>query len=151
MVPGSYNNNLQIVQAPGLVVIINEMVHSARIIPTDGSPHLTFRPWTGDSRGRWEGNTLVVETINFRRETSLQGSTADTRLVERFTRVDDNTLKYEFTVSDPHSYTKPWTAMVPLVRMEEPLFEYACHEGNYSLTNILAGQRAKEKAGSSTK
>jgi hypothetical protein len=145
MVPGSYNNNLQIVQAPGLVVIINEMVHNARIIPTDGRPHTTFRQWTGESRGRWEGDTLVVETINFRRETSLQGSTADTRLVERFTRVDDNTIKYEFTVSDPNSYTKPWSAVVPFVRMTEPLFEYACHEGNYSLTNILAGARAKER------
>jgi hypothetical protein len=146
MVPGSYNNNVQILQSPGLVVISNEMVHSTRLIPTDGRPHTAFRPWTGDSRGRWEGDTLVVETINFRRETSLQGSTADTRLVERFTRVDDNTIKYEFTVSDPNSYTKPWSAMVPFVRMNEPLFEYACHEGNYSLTNILAGQRAKEKA-----
>jgi hypothetical protein len=151
MVPGSYNNNLQIVQAPGLVVIINEMVHNARIIPTDGRPHTTFRQWTGESRGRWEGDTLVVETINFRRETSLQGSTADTRLVERFTRVDDDTIKYEFTVSDPNSYTKPWSAVVPFVRMTEPLFEYACHEGNYSLTNILAGQRAKEKTQSGSR
>ncbi len=123
MVPGSYNNNLQIVQAPGLVVIINEMVHNARIIPTDGRPHTTFRQWTGESRGRWEGDTLVVETINFRRETSLQGSTANTRLVERFTRVDDDTIKYEFTVSDPNSYTKPWSAVVPFVRMTEPLFD----------------------------
>ena len=145
MVPGSYNNNLQIVQAPGLVVIINEMVHNARMIPTDGRPRTGFRQWTGESRGRWEGDTLVVETINFRRETSLQGSTADTRLVERFTRVDDDTIKYEFTVSDPNSYTKPWSAMVPFVRMTEPLFEYACHEGNYSLSNILAGQRVKER------
>ena len=117
MVPGAYNNNLQIVQAPGLVVIINEMVHNARIIPTDGRPHTTLRQWTGDSRGRWEGDTLVVETINFRRETSLQGSTADTRLVERFTRVDDDTIKYEFTVSDPNSYIRPWSAMVPMSRI----------------------------------
>jgi hypothetical protein len=145
MVPGAYNNNLQILQAPGQVVIINEMVHNARIIPTDGRPHTTLRQWTGDSRGRWEGDTLVVETINFRRETSLQGSTADTRLVERFTRVDDDTVKYEFTVSDPNSYTQPWSAMVPLSRIPGPLFEYACHEGNYSLPNILAGARAQEK------
>jgi hypothetical protein len=145
MVPGSYNNNLQIVQAPGVVVIINEMVHNARIIPTDGRPHTAFRQWTGDSRGRWEGDTLVVETINFRRETSLQGSTADTRVVERFTRVDNDTIKYEFTVSDPSSYIRPWSAMVPMSRIEGPLFEYACHEGNYALTNILAGARAKEK------
>jgi hypothetical protein len=145
MVPGSYNNNLQIVQAPGVVVIINEMVHNARIIPTDGRPHTPFRQWTGDSRGRWEGDTLVVETINFRRETSLQGSTADTRVMERFTRVGDDTIKYEFTVSDPTSYIRPWSAMVPMSRIEGPVFEYACHEGNYALTNILAGARAKEK------
>jgi hypothetical protein len=145
MVPGSYNNNLQIVQAPGVVVIINEMVHNARIIPTDGRPHTPFRQWTGDSRGRWEGDTLVVETINFRRETSLQGSTADTRVVERFTRVGDDAIKYEFTVSDPTSYIRPWSAMVPMSRIEGPVFEYACHEGNYALTNILAGARAKEK------
>src|SRR5204863_5707974 len=113
MVPGAYNNNLQIVQAPGYVVIINEMVHNARIIPTDGRPHTKIRQWTGDSRGHWEGDTLVVETVNFRRETSLQGSTADTRLIERFTRIDADNLRYEFTVSDAGSYTQPWSAMVP--------------------------------------
>jgi hypothetical protein len=145
MTPGQYNNNLQIVQAPGVVVVINEMVHNARIIPTDGRPHTPFRQWTGDSRGRWEGDTLVVETINFRRETSLQGSTAQTRVIERFTRVDADTIKYEFSVSDPSSYIRPWSAMVPMTRIEGPLFEYACHEGNYGLANILAGARAKEK------
>jgi hypothetical protein len=145
MTPGSYNNNLQIVQGPGVVVIINEMVHNARIIPTDGRPHTPFRQWTGDSRGRWEGETLVVETINFRRETSLQGSTAETRVVERFTRVDGETIKYEFTVTDPSSYIRPWSAMLPMPRIEGPLFEYACHEGNYAMANILAGARAKEK------
>jgi hypothetical protein len=145
MTPGAYNNNLQIVQSPGYVVIINEMVHNARIIPTDGRPHTRVRQWTGDSRGRWEGDTLVVETINFRRETSLQGSTADTRVVERFRRIDDNTIRYEFLVSDPNAYIRPWSAMVPLVRTEGPLFEYACHEGNYALPNILAGARAQEK------
>src|SRR5215471_8115258 len=145
MTPGAYNNNVQIVQSPGLVVIVNEMVHNARIIPTDGRPHTKLRQWSGDSRGHWEGDTLVVETINFRRETSLQGSTADTRVVERFTRVDGDTLKYEFTVSDQSSYTQPWTAMVPLVKIPGPLFEYACHEGNYALPNILAGARAQEK------
>jgi hypothetical protein len=145
MTPGAYNNNVQIVQAPGTVVIINEMVHNARIIPTDGRPHTKLRQWTGDSRGHWEGDTLIVETINFRRETSLQGSTKDTRLVERLTRIDADTLKYEFTVTDPGAYIRPWTAMVPLARMNEPVYEYACHEGNYGLTNILAGARAKEK------
>jgi hypothetical protein len=145
MTPGAYNNNVQIVQSPGVVVIINEMVHNARIVPTDGRPHTTLRQWSGDSRGRWEGDTLVVETINFRRETSLQGSSANTRLVERFTRVDGETLKYEFIVTDPTAYTRPWSAMVPWTRIREPLFEYACHEGNYALPNILAGARKQER------
>ena len=114
MISGTYNNNLQIVQTPGYVVIVNEMVHNARIIPTDGRPHGRFPEWTGDSRGRWEGETLVVETVNFRRETSLQGSTAGTRVVERFTRVHPNTINYEFTVTDPDAYTRPWTAVMPL-------------------------------------
>src|SRR4029450_8699717 len=99
--------------APGTFVIVNEMVPHPRIIPTDGRPHGTLRQWSGDSRGRWEGDTLVVETINFVRETSLQGSSAETRVLERFTRVDDDTIKYEFTVSDPKAYTQPWSAMVP--------------------------------------
>ncbi len=145
MTPGQYNNNVQIMQAPGTVVIINEMIHNARIIPTDGRPHTKLRQWSGDSRGRWEGDTLVVETINFRRETSLQGSTAETRLVERFTRIDADMLKYEFTVSDSNSYTQPWSAMVPWSRIPGPIFEYGCHEGNYALPNILAGARAQEK------
>jgi hypothetical protein len=145
MTPGAYNNNVQIVQSPGYVVIVNEMVHNARIIPTDGRPHTKLRQWSGDSRGHWEGDTLVVDTVNFRRETSLQGSTADTHVIERFTRVDSDTLRYEFTVSDAGSYTQPWSAMVPLMRIPGPIFEYACHEGNYALPNILAGARAQEK------
>jgi hypothetical protein len=145
MTPGAYNNNVQIVQSSGVVVIVNEMVHNARIVPTDGRPHTKLRQWSGDSRGHWEGDTLVVDTINFRRETSLQGSTADTHVVERFSRVDADTLKYEFTVSDSSSYSQPWTAMVPLTRIPGPIFEYACHEGNYALPNILAGARAQEK------
>jgi hypothetical protein len=145
MTPGAYNNNLQIVQTPGFVVILNEMVHSARIIPTDGRPHGALRQWSGDSRGRWEGETLVVETINFYRETSLTGSTRDTRLVERFTRVDEDTIKYEFTVSDPNSFTQPWSASFPLVKTEDPLYEYACHEGNYAMPGILAGARLQDK------
>ena len=145
MTPGQYNNNVQIMQTPGTVVIINEMIHNARIIPTDGRPHTNLHFWSGDSRGHWEGDTLVVETINFRRETSLQGSTANTRLVERFTRIDADTLKYEFTVTDPTAYTQPWTANMPLVRIPGPVFEYDCHEGNYALPNILAGARAQEK------
>ena len=146
MTPGAYNNNVQIVQSPGYVVIINEMVHNARVIPTDGRPHTKLRQWSGDSRGRWEGETLVVDTINFRRETSLQGSTANTKLIERFTRMDADTIKYEFTVTDETSYTQPWSAMVPWTRIPGPIFEYGCHEGNYALPNILAGARAQEKA-----
>ncbi|PYR32484.1 MAG: hypothetical protein DMF92_01985 [Acidobacteria bacterium] len=146
MISGAYNNNVQIVQAPGYVVIVNEMVHNARMIPTDGRPHGTIPRWTGDSRGRWEGDTLVVETVNFKRETSLSGSSAATHLVERFTRVDPKTIRYEFTVTDPTSYTRPWTAVMPLRAIDELLFEYACHEGNYALRGILAGARAQEKA-----
>ena len=145
MVSGTYNNNVQILQAPGYVVVFNEMVHNTRIIPTDGRPHGKLRQWAGDSRGRWEGDTLVVETINFLRETSLPGSSAGTHLVERFTRVDADTVMYEFTVEDPNSYMRSWTAMMPLRRTDGPLFEYACHEGNYGLYNILAGARKKER------
>ncbi len=149
MVSGAYNNNVLILQVPGYVVILNEMVHNTRIIPTDGRPHVNLRQWAGESRGRWEGDTLVVETINFLRETSLAGSSADTHLIERFRRVDADTLMYEFTVEDPNSYTRPWTAMMPMRRTDGPLFEYACHEGNYGLYNILAGARAKEKEAAS--
>jgi len=150
MTPGSYNNNVQIVQGPGYVAIISEMVHNARIVPIDGPAHTKIRQWSGDSRGHWDGDTLVVETVNFRRETSLQGSTSNTKVVERFTRVDADTIRYEFTVTDPGSYTRPWTAMVPMVRMREPLLEYACHEGNYALPNILAGARVQEKESTDT-
>jgi hypothetical protein len=146
MTPSQYNNNVQIVQAPGVVVLINEVIHNTRIIPTDGRPHSNIRQWSGDPRGRWEGDTLVIETINFRRETSLPGSTANTKVVERFTRIDSNSIKYEFTVTDPTAYTQPWTAMIPLTRIAGPIFEYGCHEGNYALPNILSGIRAQEKA-----
>lgn len=146
MISGAYNNNMQIVQTPGLVVIVNEMVHNTRIIPTDGRPHGTLRQWAGDSRGHWEGETLVVDTINFLRETSAPGSSASTHLVERFTRIDPDTVKYEFTMTDPSTLTAPWSAMMPLNRSEEVLFEYACHEGNYAMAGILGGARAKERA-----
>ena len=151
MVSSAYNNNVQIFQVPGYVVILNEMVHNTRIIPTDGRPHGDLRQWSGDSRGHWEGDTLVVETINFLRETSLIGSSADTQLVERFKRVDADTVMYEFTVQDKNSYTQPWTAVMPLRRTDGTLFEYACHEGNYGLYNILAGARAKEEAVNATR
>jgi len=146
MVSGAYNNNLQILQAPGYVAIVNEMIHNTRIIPTDGRPHGKLRQYAGDSRGRWEGNTLVVDTVNFLRETSLTGSTAETHLVERFTRVDADTINYEFTVTDPSAYTRPWTVRMPLRKTDASLFEYACHEGNYGLHGIMAGARAKDQA-----
>ena len=144
MVSSAYNNNVQIFQAPGYVVILNEMVHNARIIPIDGRPHGDLRQWSGDSRGRWEGETLVVETRNFLRETSLGGSSADTYLVERFRRMDPDTVMYEFTVEDPNNFTGPWTAMMPLRRTDGPLFEYACHEGNIGMEGIMAGARRKD-------
>lgn len=146
MVSGTYNNNLQIVQSPGYVVIFNEMVHNARIVPTDGRAHGTAPMWTGDSRGHWEGDTLVVETVNFKRETSsIQGSTAQTKVVERFTRVDAKTIDYQYTVSDPTSYSRPWTASMPLRAIDENLYEYACHEGNFGMLDVLRGARYRDK------
>jgi len=146
MHPAAYNNDFQLFQNPQYVVILNEMVHDARIIPLDGRPHGHIRQWKGDSRGHWEGNTLVVDTTNFKRETSLPNSGANTHLIERFTRTDANTLLYEFTVEDPTTWTRPWTAVVPMLKSEDPIYEYACHEGNYAMASILAGARAAEKA-----
>jgi hypothetical protein len=150
MHPGAYNNNFQLFQTPQYVVILNEMVHDVRIIPLDGRPHGHIRQWKGDSRGHWEGNTLVVDTINFKRETSLPNSSANVHLTERFTRTDANTLLYEFTVEDPTMWTRPWTAVVPTRKSEDPIYEYACHEGNYAMASILAGARAAEKAAEET-
>ena len=141
MRPGSYNNNVLIMQVPGYVTIVNEHIHNTRIIRVDGSPHGDVRQWVGDSRGRWEGDTLVVETKKFLRETNFAGSSEDTYLVERFTRIDADTVAYEFTIEDPNNYTRPWTVMIPFRRTDGPLFEYACHEGNYGLPGILAGAR----------
>jgi hypothetical protein len=141
MVSSAYNNNVQILQTPDHVVIVNEMVHNARIVPLDGRPHGVLRQYSGDSRGRWEGDTLVVETRNFLRETSLGGSSQDTSLVERFRRIDSDTVTYEFTVEDPNGFTRPWSAMMPLRRTDDLLYEYACHEGNIGLAGILAGAR----------
>ena len=148
MIPGGYNNNFQLAQVPGYVVIYNEQIHDARIIPTDGRPHLpkSVRQWLGDSRGRWEGNTLVVDTTNFTGKTNLRGSSENMHLVERFTRTDRDTLLYEFTVEDPQSFTKQWTAQIPMTRSGELMFEYACHEGNYSMFTTLTSARALEKA-----
>jgi hypothetical protein len=147
MISGTYNNNVQIVQTRDYVVIHTEMIHEARIVPLDGRPHGTLPRWTGDSRGHWEGDTLVVDTINFKRETSLPSSSAKTHLVEKFTRVDPDTIKYEFTVTDPTTLTRSWTAVEPLKRIDELIYEYACHEGNYGMKGILSGARFTEKQG----
>jgi hypothetical protein len=147
MMPGPYNNNYQIVQAPGWVTILVEMIHDARIIPTYGTPHLpsTVREWMGDSRGHWEGDTLVVETTNFTDKTNFRGASQNMRLVERFTRTDANTIMYEFTVNDPSSFTKPWTVQIPMKKSMEPVLEYACHEGNYAMEGMLRALRVEEK------
>ena len=146
--PGGYNQNVQLFQTPDHVVLVTEMVHTARVVPLDGRPVLTdrIRQWSGDSRGHWEGDTLVVETSNFNAERRWRGSTPNMKLVERFTRIDADTLEYEFTVTDPETWTTPWTAQIPMRRSDLTLFEYACHEGNHSMEGILAGARADEKA-----
>ncbi len=146
MIPGGYNNNYQILQAPGYVVILTEMIHDVRIIPLDGRPHASpaIRQWMGDSRGRWDGSTLVVTTSNFTDKTNFRGSSPNMKLVERFRRIDADTIDYQFTVDDPRSFTRPWTAAIPMTRTEGPIFEYACHEGNYGMTNLLSGARAEE-------
>jgi hypothetical protein len=141
MTSGAYNNNVLIVQTPGYVTIFNEMVHNVRIIPLDGSEHGGVRQWVGDSRGYWDGDTLVIETVNFRGETAARGSSADTHLIERFRRLDLDTVAYEFTFTDENNFTRPWTASMPLRRTEGPLFEYACHEGNIGMHGIMAGAR----------
>jgi hypothetical protein len=147
MMPSAYNSNLQIVQGPGYVAIVQEMIHSTRIIPTDGSPHLSphIRQWLGDSRGRWEGNTLVVDTTNFTDKTAFRGSTEALHLVERFTRLDNDTMLYEFTAEDPATWVRPWTAQLSLAKIDGPIFEFACHEGNLGMANTLSGARAAEK------
>jgi len=146
MNPGAYNNNVQLFQTPGYVVLLNEMIHDARIVPMDGRPHLpqNIRQWKGDSRGRWEGDTLVVDTANFTGKTSFRGSGAGMHLVERFTRVDADTLLYEYTIDDSESFETTWSAAIPMTQTEGPMFEYACHEGNYAMVNLLAGGRAQE-------
>jgi len=140
MRPGSYNNNVHIFQTPGYVTLLNEHIHNVRIIPIE-QPHLQVPQWSGSSRGHWEGETLVVETTNFARETNFSGSSKDTNLIERFTRLDSDTVMYEFTIEDPNNYTRPFTVAVPFRRTDGVLFEYACHEGNYGMTGIMAGAR----------
>ena len=146
MTSGSYNNNVMIFQTPGSVVILNEMVHNARVIPLDDTAKPPFKQFAGVSRGHWDGDTLVVETTQFRGGES-RGTSPNKHLIEKFTRVDSDTLAYEWTVTDPTVYTAPYTVMMPLRRTDGPLFEYACHEGNIGLFGILAGGRELERQG----
>ncbi|MDP6579795.1 MAG: hypothetical protein QF681_03985 [Vicinamibacterales bacterium] len=141
-----YNSYYQILQTVDHVVIEQELIHTTRIIPLDGRPHVPddIRQWHGDSRGHWEGDTLVVETKRFSQHSNFRGAREHLQLVERFTRVGPKELNYEFTVTDPTTWTRPWTALVPWKRTDEPMFEYACHEGNIGMEGILAGARAEE-------
>ena len=145
--PSAYNNNMQLFQTPDTVVIMTEMVNTSRVISLDGRPHLDtdVLQWSGDSRGRWEGDTLVVETRNFDPKRRWRNSSHQMRLVERFTRVDADTLEYEFTITDPDTWVSAWTASVPLRLNPDPVFEYACHEGNYSMPVMLGGARVEER------
>jgi hypothetical protein len=152
MMPGFYNHNYQIFQTPGYVAIVVEMIHDARIIPLDGRPHLSsnIRQWLGDSRGHFEGTTLVVETTNvndkvFERSAST-GFGGNVKMVERFTREGADAMDYQFTIEDATTFTKPWTVSTPMMKIQGPLYEYACHEGNYAMSGILGGARAEEKA-----
>jgi hypothetical protein len=161
MVPTGYNNNYLILQTPHHVVIHVEMIHDTRIIPLDGRPRqgAPIPQWLGEMRGRWEDDTLVVETTRMARTEegsafgsdpirirAANGDQEQLRVVERFTRVDANTIRYEFTVEDPSRWQQPWAGEIPLRTTDGPLFEYACHEGNYSIANVLSGERARERA-----
>ena len=154
--PGFYNQNLQIFQTPNHVALLTEMVHTVRLVPLDGQAPLdaTIRQWSGDSRGHWEGDTLVVTTSNFNGRSAWDrcpvfrslSPTENLTLVERVTRVDAETLEYAYTVTDPRTWTRPWSASLTFRRTDSPLYEYACHEGNHAIANILVGARAGEKA-----
>ena len=145
--PGPYNNNFQIFQTPNHVVILMEMIHESRVIPLDERPHAdsNVRQWLGDSRGHWEGSTLVVETTNFSKKTDFIGSQEHLRLVERYTRIGPSEIVHEVRVEDPTTWTRSWTAEIPTRKSEDRIFEYACHEGNYGLVGILAGARSVEE------
>src|SRR5205809_5838668 len=146
MLPEAYNSNIQFQQGPGYVAILQEEIHDVRVIPLDGRPHLgpNIRQLLGDSRGRWDGNTLVVDTTNFTDKTRFRGSGENLHVVERFSRINADTLLYRFTIDDPTTWPQPWTGEYTWPATKELLYEYACHEGNYALGNILRGARLKE-------
>ena len=149
MLPGPYNNNVQLLQTPDYVAIVNEMIHDVRIVPMNGQSRVgqQIHRWMGDARGHWEGNTLVIETVNFTDERNFRGTGENLQLVERFTRVDRDTIDYQFTVTDAKTWARSWTAGFPLTRIQAPLYEYACHEGNYeSMIGTLKGARVEEAA-----
>ena len=151
-IPTGYSNNYHILQTPTYVAILQEHIHDVRLIPLDGRPHIgtPIRQWLGDSRGHWEGQTLVVETTNFSENAMVRGVRGDPseslRVVERFTRTDAATIDYQFTIEDPRTWTRPWSGAIPMTLTPGPMFEYACHEGNYGLENVLRGARAQERA-----
>jgi len=149
LMPAFYNNTLQIVQTRDAVVFMSEQIHDARVVSLTRRTHLPagIQRWAGDSIGQWEGNTLVVDTTNFSPRTTFRGSGTGLHLIERFTLKDAGTLRYEFTVDDPASFTRPWTARSEITRTEGPMYEYACHEANYSMGYILSGARYQEKNG----
>ena len=146
MLPGPYNNNVQIIQTRDQVVIANEMIHDTRIVPLDGRPHLpaTVRRWQGDPRGHWEGDTLVVDTTNFSDRTNFRGADENLHLVERFRRDGRERLDYTFTIDDPTVFSRSWTVTLPMSLSDGRIYEYACHEGNYAIEDILRGARAQE-------
>jgi len=147
MMPAFYNNNFQIVQSRDYVMIVSEMIHDVRIIPLDGRTHLpaSIRQWKGHSVGRWDGDTLIVDTANFNDKTTFRGSGPGLHVVERFSLADANTLKYQFSIDDPASFARPWSGESAMTRSGERMFEYACHEGNQSLPNTMRGRRFAER------
>ena len=154
MIPPPYNDVYQIFQTPGYVVVFPELsANQVRIIPTDDRPHVSsrVRQWPGTSVGRWEGDTLVVDTVNFTDKTYFQGASGALHVVERFTRVDEDTIRYEFTVEDPETWERPWSAEIPMQQTDGRLFEYTCHEGNYGIVNTLRGARRADREAASTR
>ncbi len=148
IIPSAYNNNIQVFQTAGWVGIFNEMIHNFRLVPLDGRPTVgaSVKQWMGDSRGRWDGDTLVIETTNFRGESAYRGASDSLRVTERFTRVAADTLMYEFTLADSRTWVQPWSGQLPMTLIEDKLYQYACHEGNQAMTNMLSGARAEERA-----